>query len=280
MPSFTPIDLSKLPFPDVIETLDYETILAEMVAKFLETYPDFSLSESDPVMKAFEVAAYFRLQDRQRVNEAAKQNFIATATGSNLDNLVANLLVTRKTGETDDELRIRAVSAMEGFSTAGPSGAYYYHAMSAHSDVSDVGISSPTPGQVRVIVLAKNGVPSTEVLDAVTLVLNDENIRPITDEVIIAAAEMVDFEINATIFTNDGADSSLVLEYAETRLNEYLAAARKVGVDIPVSGLFANLHVAGVQKVTLTEPTADVPISDLQCGNCTAINIIFGGTNG
>lgn len=280
MPSFTPIDLSKLPFPDVIETLDYETILAEMVAKYLENYPDATLTESDPVMKAFEVAAYFRLQDRQRVNEAAKQNFIATATGANLDNLCANLLVTRKTDESDDELRVRAVSAPEGFSTAGPSGAYYYHAMSAHSDVADVGISSPTPGQVQVVVLAKDGISNAEVLSAVTAKLSDEDIRPITDEVIILPVTMVDFTIDATIFTNDGADSALVIDYAISRLNEYLTAARKVGVDIAISGIFANLHVAGVQKVILDSPNADIVISELQCGNCTAINVVFGGTNG
>ena len=280
MPSFTPIDLSKVIFPDVIETLDFETILAEMKAKYLTYYPDYVFAESDPVTKAFEVAAYFRLQDRQRVNEAAKQNFIATATGSNLDNLVANLLVTRKADETDDELRIRAVSALEGFSTAGPAGAYYYHALSAHSDITDVGVSSPTPGQVQIVVLTKTGVPSIEVLNAVTAALNDEDVRPITDEVIVLPVEIIDYEINATIFTNDGADPALVIQLAQTRANEFVTSARKVGVDIPLSGIYANLHVSNTQKVILESPTADIPITELQCGNCTAINITYGGTDG
>lgn len=280
MPSFTPIDLSKLPFPNVIEPLDFETILNEMVNKFLEDFPNFNLAESDAVLKAFETCAYFRLLDRQRVNEAAKQNFIATATGGNLDNLCANLLVTRQLSESDDELRARAVLANEGFSVAGTRGAYYFHGLSAHPNVSDIGVSSPEPGQVQIVVLAKNGVPSAEILNAVEQGLNDQDIRPLTDEVIILPVSLVDFDIEATIFTNDGADPQLVVDYAKQRLNEYLAAARKVGVDIAISGIYSNLHVAGVQKVVLAEPIADITINENQCGNAANINVIFGGTNG
>lgn len=280
MPSFTPIDLSKLPFPNVIEPLDYEAILNEMVEDYLANFPNFQLSESDAVMKAFETCARFRLRDRQRVNEAEKQNFIAIASGSNLDNLVANLIVSRKNGESDDELRARAVLANEGFSVAGPRGAYYFHGLSAHADVADVGVSSPTPGQVQIVVLAKNGVPNAQIISAVTNALNDEDVRPITDEVVILPVQLVDFTIDATIYTHDGADPSLVVDYAKSRLNEYLSAARKVGVDIAISGIYSNLHVAGVQKVVLTHPNADIVISENQCGNCTAVNVIFGGTNG
>jgi phage-related baseplate assembly protein len=33
------VDLSQLPAPDVVETLDYETILAERKATFISLYP-------------------------------------------------------------------------------------------------------------------------------------------------------------------------------------------------------------------------------------------------
>ena len=34
------VDLSKLPAPDVLETLDYETLLAERKAQFIARYPE------------------------------------------------------------------------------------------------------------------------------------------------------------------------------------------------------------------------------------------------
>lgn len=53
------IDLSQLPAPDVVETLDFETILAERKATFVSLYPEDQQDaiartlalESEPVVK-------------------------------------------------------------------------------------------------------------------------------------------------------------------------------------------------------------------------------------
>ncbi|MFT7099201.1 MAG: phage-related baseplate assembly protein [Rickettsiales bacterium] len=42
MPSFTAIDLSKLPAPDVIEKLDYETLLTDYIDDFKSKNPNYS----------------------------------------------------------------------------------------------------------------------------------------------------------------------------------------------------------------------------------------------
>ncbi|MRT52098.1 baseplate assembly protein, partial [Xylella fastidiosa subsp. multiplex] len=70
------------------------------------------------------------------------------------------------------------VLAPEGYSVAGPEGAYIYHAISAHADVLDVSATSPTPGDVIITVLSRsaNGQPSQDVLDAVMAAVNQESV--------------------------------------------------------------------------------------------------------
>ena len=75
------VDLSQLPAPDVVETLDYETILAERKATFISLYPPEQqqavartlLLESEPIVKLLEENAYREVIWRQRVNEAARR---------------------------------------------------------------------------------------------------------------------------------------------------------------------------------------------------------------
>ena len=55
------IDLSKLPPPAIIETLDFETVLAGMRAKLLQLHPaaaDVIDLESEPLQKLLQVGAY------------------------------------------------------------------------------------------------------------------------------------------------------------------------------------------------------------------------------
>ena len=137
------IDLSQLPAPDVVETLDYETLLAERKATLISLYPAEQQQaitrtltlESEPLVKLLQENAYRELILRQRINEAAKANMVAWATGSDLDQLGANNGVTRLTlraadnstipptavvMESDDNFRMRIAAAFEGLSVAGP----------------------------------------------------------------------------------------------------------------------------------------------------------------
>ena len=77
---FTSVDLSQLPPPDVVETLDFETILAEMLADLRARDAVFdALVESDPAYKILEAAAYRETLIRQRVNEAARAVMLPSA---------------------------------------------------------------------------------------------------------------------------------------------------------------------------------------------------------
>lgn len=100
------IDFAALPAPAVVEPLSFETILGEMLGDFQRRYPDYTaLLASDPAMKLLEVAAYRELILRHRINEAAKGQLLAFATGSDLDHLAAFYGVARLPGERDERPR-------------------------------------------------------------------------------------------------------------------------------------------------------------------------------
>ncbi|UJB20288.1 MULTISPECIES: hypothetical protein [Lysobacter] len=62
MPTFTAVDLSHLPPPALVEPLDFETILAQRIAKLRELYPQFdALTDSDPSMIHLQESAYREL---------------------------------------------------------------------------------------------------------------------------------------------------------------------------------------------------------------------------
>lgn len=280
---FTPIDLSKLPFPDVVETLDYEVILAAMLADLQVRDETFTaLVESDPAYKILEVAAYRETLLRARINDAAKAVMLAYATANDLDNIVALFGVERLDGEGDSALRLRAHLALEGYSTAGPVGSYTFHALSADATVKDVDIASPDPGDVVVTVLSTvgDGTPDSDLLDLVEATLNDEEIRPLTDAVTVQAATIVEYTVDAELYLYGGPDAETVRAEAESRLLTYLSDHHRLGHDITLSGLFAALHVEGaVQRVELTEPSETLVIAADEAAYCTSVSVVVAGTD-
>src|SRR3546814_4822909 len=115
------------------------------------------------------------------------------------------------------DFRRRMVLAPEGYSVAGPEGAYIFHALSAHADVLDASATSPAPGEVLVSVLSRagSGVPSPELLATVATFVSDETRRPLTDFVTVQAAGIVDYSVSANLTTFSGPDG----DRKSTRLN-------------------------------------------------------------
>ncbi len=88
-------------------------------------------------------------------------------------------------------------------STAGPEDAYMYWAKTADQNISDISITSPSAGQVKITVLMQDGeIPSQAVLDKVYDTCNDKKVRPLTDQVITAAPETVTYNIDLTYYVS------------------------------------------------------------------------------
>lgn len=259
----TAINLSELGPPDVIEALDFETSLAQIKADLKARWDDFNVEslESDPVVKVLEVCAFREIQLRARVNDAARAVMLAFADGNDLDHLGVYYGVERQTdgaGELDEDLRDRIQLAPEAFSSAGPIGAYIFHARSASSNVIDALAHKPAPGQVQVFVLAKPGVDVQALLPLVRARLDDENTRPMTDSVSVLPANFLPFDLTAVLEIGRGPDPALVRQKATVAAGDYIAKRRKIGVRVTRSGLIAALSVGGVDNVRLTAPATDV----------------------
>ncbi|MFI9652603.1 baseplate assembly protein [Guyparkeria halopsychrophila] len=294
---FTAVDLSQLASPDVVESIDYETILSAMKADLIARDPDLEDTlalESEPITKLLEVAAYRETILRQRVNEASKAVMLAYAAGSDLDNLGALFGVDRllvdagdpdaippipPTYESDSDFRRRIQLSLEGFSTAGPEGAYVFHALSSDGDVLDASATSPSPGAVTVTVLSRTGDGTADqtLLDAVDNVLSADDVRPLTDAVTVQSATIQNYTVDATLYFYAGPDRAVVLASAQAAIDDYVAAQHRLGLDVTLSGIYAALHQPGVQRVELASPASSIVVDRQTAAYCTATNLTDGG---
>lgn len=306
MPSYTQIDLSGLPAPLAIEELDYETILSDLKSACALAMPGLAPVleiETEPATKVLEVCAGFILLTRQRVNDAAKAVLLAYATGADLDHLGALFGVGRLTIapadpeatppvdavlETDAAFRARIQLAMEGYTSAGPRGAYEFHARSASASVKDVLVAGPdtagltvAPGSVEVYVLAHpsddapQGVPSTDLLALVDAAVGADDVRPLCDQVSVLPASIREYTVAATIEVFAGPDPAAVLAEAQAALATYCASVHAIGAVVAVSGIMAALHRTGVARVVLAAPTADIVPDPHEAPFCTSSTVTY-----
>ena len=182
--------------------------------------------------------------------------------------------------EDDEAYRERILLAFESFSVAGPVGAYQYWARQAGAAVADVhvanaldGAGNPIGGRVAVTVLAKDGLPSAELLAKVQAALSAEDRRPLCDTVSVAAPQPVDYTLDAELTLFTGANAAEVLAAARAAWADYEAKRRtKLGLDIVPLDIQMALKVAGVYNVVLH----GLPLTEVkpdQWARCTAVNI-------
>lgn len=299
MSAFTAIDLSRLPAPNVVEALDYESILSAMQADLIARAPDLEAVlavESDPLNKLLQVCAYREANLRQRVNDAARARMLAYATGSDLEHIAANYNETRRVldpgdataippvppaYEDDETLRQRCLLAMEGLSNAGTAGSYTYHAMASDVRVKGASVVSDEPGNVLVIVLSTegDGTASAELQSVVLAAVSADTVRPLCDAVAVQSAVVQTYAVEASLTVYPGPDASVVRQAAISACQQYASEHHHLGHDITLSGLYAALHQPGVHRVTLASPTEDIICDNRQAAYCTGINISVSGIN-
>jgi phage-related baseplate assembly protein len=309
MARFIDIDLSSLPAPDAVQVPDFEALLAlrkaDIVARFSARVDDPVLIadlqavlglESEPLTIDAEAGAYRETIVRERINDAVRAVLLATSQGADLDNLVARLGVQRLTApgdpaavppvpdyrESDNDLRRRYILALEAFSTAGPYGAYLFHALTAHPHVKDAGVYGPEeefvdPGHARIVVLSRTGtgVPSQQVLDAVLAQLSPKDVRPLTDYVDVVPASVTEYEIVYHLEIPRGPDPALVVAAAEEELAAYAAQRHRVGAIVADSGLDAAAHRPGVERAIRSEPAEEVDPGKQGAAWCTGITVTW-----
>lgn len=304
MSRFNAVDLAKLAPPPVVEVISYEDILAGMVTDYLLRNPDYDVSglESDPVKKVLETAAYRETVLRARVNQAARAVMLAFSQGDDLPHLSALFSVERllieegdpdatppvpDVYEDDDRLRERTQLSLEAYSTAGPYGAYTYYGLSASGLVKDLGVYGPesevtipgvgtiTPGQVAVFVLSTedDGTASAELLAEVLAAFEDEDRRPLTDQVFVKTADVTAYTIELEVEARPGEDPTAIEEAVETAVAAYAEIRHRVGARVSLAGIAGSAFVAGVENVSISDPEADLPAVKEGAYYCTGVTV-------
>lgn len=170
---------------------------------------------------------------------AAAENISATSGGADVE------------GDADFAKRIRL--APNGFSVAGPTKAYIYHALSVNPGIIDVAVLSPAPGFVQVFVLMEGGeLPSVEVCDEVEAYLSSDDIRPLTDSVDVLEPFAHHYSIRVDYWINreDAARADTIRANVEKAVEEYrLWQQGKIGRDITPGKLIANVINAGASRI-------------------------------
>ncbi|MEP8771214.1 baseplate J/gp47 family protein [Enterobacter bugandensis] len=300
--SYDVINLSALAVPDAIVVPDAADIFTRWLARLRELDPEFdALVESDPAYKHGEINAYLLTLAFQRVNDAVRAVFLASARGADLDQIGAGFNVSRlvinpgdpdavppvdPVYEDDDAFRERIQLSWAQLNTAGARNAYRFHAKSADNDVLDADAYGPEthnrPGEVDVYVLSRtgNGEASTGLTEKVMNKLSADEVRPLTDYVSVKSATIVSYAVTAELDIPDGPDAQTVLEHAISTLTSYTQLSHRINGLVPLSAIYAALQQPGVSRVRLISPVADLEAAAGQAPWCSAINVTRKGGSG
>lgn len=181
--------------------------------------------------------------------------------------------------EEDDAYRGRIQQAPERLSVAGPTGAYEYWAKSASPLIEDVRVDSTKPGEVDIRILLKDGgIPQEELINTVLKVVNDKSIRPLTDQVKVAAPEIVPYELAVNYYIPaDVVNLSLTVSNIEKAIGDFVTWQKaRIGRDINPSKLVADCIKAGAKRVEVTSPSFR-ELSETQVAIPSSTTITFGG---
>lgn len=270
--------------PNVIEALDYETILTRRKAAFVARWPqdqqqawrDTLALESSPVTKLLEENAYLELLLRARINDAAASNLLAFARDRDLDRLADFYGLERRADESDEAFRARIRERIRGASTAGPAAHYRWHALSADPAIRDAHVDSPRPGLVRISITSHSGTVDTDLLARTRDYLNRNDIRVLTDTLDIRAATVKTIDVAATIWLLPDGNADLIHTLPDT-LRTAVGTQLGLGRDLTRSWLIRTLHANGVQRVVLTTPAQDVVIAADEAAAIGAVKLTLGG---
>lgn len=178
--------------------------------------------------------------------------------------------------ETDESLRERIRLVPESYTTAGSEEAYIYWAKSASNDVGDVvpysTVNDTTlteeereagAGKVYIYFLKADGtLPDTtndkELIDTIQQVVSAEDVRPLTDWVIVAPPETVPYSVKFDYYISEenSLNESAIISAVNEAVNTYVKwQGEKIGRDINPDRLRQLVLNAGASRVVFTDET-------------------------
>ena len=182
--------------------------------------------------------------------------------------------------EDDESLKDRIYKAPSTYSTTGSAAAYEYHTKSIDSSISDVVVTSLTPGTVDIYFVCEQGrLPEQSLIDEVKNYLMDSNIRPLTDNVTVQAPTTREYGVEFTYYigTSNKAIVSTIQADINTAVSLYNAwQTEKIGRDINPSNLIQKVMSAGAKRIEVKSPTF-TRLDETTIAKLGTVNVIYGG---
>lgn len=198
---------------------------------------------------------------------------------------ISSVVNTTETGggsdrEEDDSLRDRIYLAASSFSVAGPKDAYEYWTKSVSPNITDVKVVSLSPCEVDVCFILDGGeLPEEALIQEVATLLNDSNIRPLTDHVTVQAPTTEEYNIELTYYINesDRAAAENIQALVDEAINAYIKwQSSKIGRDINPSYLISKIVGAGAKRVEVISPSY-TSINETSVPVVGTIKVTYGG---
>lgn len=240
--------------------------MADLVARFEAAGIEYDVEalQTDSSRILHQSGGYRELLLAQGIDDAQAAVLLAFASGPFLDRLGDLHGTARAEGESDDRYRARIQLAPEAFASAGTPGGYIYHAVSASPLVRDVGLTVVNKAtmdvgiEITILSSAGNGEPSDELMRLVRQRLLDDAVRLATDNLMVRAARVIQYDVSAALQLRAGPDPALIRTNATKALQAAADRYKRVGGDVPRNALEAALYAAGVERVVMATPAADV----------------------
>ena len=174
--------------------------------------------------------------------------------------------------EADESYRERIREIPESFTTAGSSGAYAFWTKTASTNIIDVKVHSPSATDVDIYIWTDIGDVSQELKEKVKAVLNEENVRPLTDNVNIKEPNKINYSIDFDYYIDKDNETlvNVIKSNVDKTVQEYVEWQKeKIGKDINPDELIKRLKIAGVKRAVLRSPA----FQKLSYDNCTRFEI-------
>ncbi|MDE6727912.1 MAG: baseplate J/gp47 family protein [Oscillospiraceae bacterium] len=175
---------------------------------------------------------------------------------------VSNTTTSSGGSETANDNTYRELmrKSLEAYSTAGPKGAYEYHAKAVSTAIADVCAINPIdkPGHVEIYAIMDDGtIADSGTKQDILKACNDDRVRPLTDIVEVCDPEEVEFDVKLTYYVDQSTQKSLM--DIETAVNAAVAEfvawqTAKIGRDINPTQLVWLLSNSGIKRAEITSP--------------------------
>jgi len=276
------IDLSKLPPPAVVEVLDFEALVTAHKQDLLQRQPSAAnvlALPSEPLVKQVEAFAYREMLLRGRINDAARANLLAFATGTDLDHKGAFYNLARLPGEADERYRSRIQLRIAALAGNGTAEQYRLLALSASANVRDANVTSSTPGTIAVVLWLIDASQAQTTSAAVLAAMNAPNARPLGVPVSVAVSRPVALNVTATLWREASAPADIVTQI-KARFIAAIASYASLGRSVPLSWVTAQLQQPGIARVEFPiagQPASNTALAADEYAIAGAINLTDGG---